>query len=68
MNSLISKIASLIPFVGKYIRLDQEEKVLLPKVREGIERVMREGTPEQKKKITEKLRAEMKKCKMEVSA
>lgn len=68
MKEFLKKVGSCVPFVRKYLKLDAEEKRLLPLVKEKIERVMREGTEEEKKYITDKIRSEMKKNKMEIPA
>lgn len=68
MNSLLEKCFKHVPLFRKYVKLDQEEKELRPKVEAGIKRVMANGDSTRKKRITGTIREKMKKQKMEVPA
>lgn len=68
MSNLLKRCAKLVPMLRRYVKLDQEERELRPKVEEGIKRVMANGDSTRKKKITGTIREKMKKQKMEVPA
>ena len=68
MKTFLRKVGLCIPYVRKYLKLDAIEKDLYPKVREEVRRIVREGTDEEKKYITDKIRTELKKCKVELPA
>lgn len=60
---LLAPIGKLVPMLRKYIKLNNEEKELRPKVEAGIKEVMANGDVSKKKKISEKITERMKECK-----
>lgn len=68
LSQLLAPLGKLVPMLRRYIKLDQEEKELRPKVEEGIKRVMENGDSSRKKKISEKITQHMKECKVEVQS
>lgn len=65
LSKLLAPVGRLVPLLRRYMKLDEEEKVLRPQVEEGIKRVMANGDTTRKKKISEKITQRMKECKVE---
>ena len=63
---LLVPVGKLVPMLRRYIKLNEEEKLLRPQVEEGIKQVMANGDATRKKKISEKITQRMKECKIEV--
>lgn len=67
LRELLKPVGKLVPMLRRYIKLDEEEKELRPKVEQGIREVMANGDVVRKKKISEKITQRMKECKIEAS-